>query len=74
MYNVADIIKKLMERNNVNSRELGDRIGISRQMVEKTLKVNNFTINNLDRYAAALGYDLLIEFIPKNDQENKTEV
>lgn len=73
MYNVADMIKKLMERNNVNSRELGDRIGISRQMVEKTLKVNNFTINNLDRYADALGYNLLIEFIPKKDQEDKTE-
>jgi len=65
-------IVALMTKQKLKRIELAKRLGMHRAQVSMTLNDpnNNWTVDNLDRWARALGYRIEIKFVklPKEDQ------
>lgn len=71
--NVKDIfiyIRQLMIADGVSVSELATRMNKSQGTISGVLRQNNVTIETLNDICKALGYDLEINIIPK---ENSTE-
>ena len=70
--NVEDLfiyIKQLMLADRISVSELAARMNKSQSTVSGTMRQNNVTLAVLNDICSALGYDLEINLIPKNDNE-----
>lgn len=70
MYNddlkINRTIQKIMIDENKKVNDISANIGKSKQMISNTLNTQqNITINTLDSFAAALGYDIKIQFVKR---------
>lgn len=64
------LIKRLLVDVDINTVELAKRLGCGTANLYNKYKRNNFSINELEQIADALGCDLKIEFIDR--QTGKT--
>lgn len=65
MLTVAEKIRILLTRRDMNLYELSDALGISRQNLSNKMKRDNFTENDIKAIANILGCDFEISFIDK---------
>lgn len=59
------LIKKLLVEKDANTVELSKRLGCGTANLYNKYKRNNFSVNELESIAAALGCDLEITFIDR---------
>lgn len=57
----SEQMRIIMNRRGVSVQVLADRLGVSRQNVNQRLKRDNFTPDEMERYAAAVGCSVNIE-------------
>lgn len=57
----SEQMRVIMNRRGVSVQELADRLGVSRQNVNQRLKRDNFTLDEMEKYAAAVGCSVNIE-------------
>lgn len=57
----SEQMRIIMNRRGVSVQVLADRLGVSRQNVNQRLKRDNFTLDEMERYAAAVGCSVNIE-------------
>ena len=51
----------MMKRRGVSVQEVADRLGVSRQNVNQRLNADKFTLDDMEKYAAAIGCGIEIE-------------
>lgn len=58
----AEIIRRLLEKEGVNQKELAERMGVVRQNVSQALNRNTVSMrfDNFERMASALGYEIVV--------------
>ncbi len=54
-------MRVVMNRRGVSVQELADRLGVSRQNVNQRLRRDSFTLDEMEKYAAAVGCSVNIE-------------
>jgi len=64
---VGEQIKIILNREKIKYSELAQCLGISRQALWKKFATNEFSVNDVIRIADILGYELVIEFVKKED-------
>lgn len=69
MLTVAEKIRVLLTRRDMNLYELSDALDISRQNLSNKMKRNNFTENDIKEIANVLGCDFEINFVDKESGE-----
>ncbi len=57
----SEQMRVVMNRRGVSVQEIADRLGVSRQNVNQRLKRDNFTLDEMEKYAAAVGCSVNIE-------------
>lgn len=67
--NISERIRVLMRRKGLTQIALAERMQFSRQNLDKRLKRNSWTEDDLKRMADAMGCDLEIAFIDKQTGE-----
>lgn len=65
----SEKIRILAKRQKMSLGELADALNQSRQNLSNKMSRDNFSIRELEEIAAALGCELRVEFISKNDGE-----
>lgn len=65
---IEDILKNIMDENNVSKAQLGRAVGIADEknpsdVINKRMKQKNISVNVLNEMLAAMGYTLAI--VPK---------
>lgn len=68
---LAKEINKMMIDKGIRKGEFAERCGWTSSNLYNKMKRDNFSESELRIMAEALGYDLKIEFIPKEDNTNK---
>ena len=66
---ISEQIRVLCVRRNVSEAELARRLGKSPQNFNSKMKRETFTINDLEKVAAALGVAFKRSFILENGEE-----
>ena len=66
---ISEQIRVLCVRRNVSEAELARRLGKSPQNFNSKMKRESFTINDLEKVAAALGVTFKRNFILENGEE-----
>lgn len=61
-------IKHIMLENDIKIIDLAKKINTSPNNLTNKFKRDNFSTSELQEIAEALGYKLVIEFIPNNDK------
>lgn len=64
---ISKEIKKILIDEELTQSQLAEKLGTSQQNMNAKLKRDNFSNKEMQEIADALGYDLKIEFIKKND-------
>lgn len=59
----AEKMRVIMKRRGVSVQDLADRLGVSRQNVNQRLNADRFTLDDMEKYAAAIGCGIEIEII-----------
>lgn len=54
-------MRVMMKRRGVSVQEVADRLGVSRQNVNQRLNADKFTLEDMEKYAAAIGCGIEIE-------------
>lgn len=54
-------MRVMMKRRGVSVQEVADRLGVSRQNVNQRLNADKFTLDDMEKYAAAIGCSIEIE-------------
>ena len=57
--------KKLLLENQVNQREVAQRLNITPQALTKILNKQNFGFEDMQKLLSAIDYQMLIDFIPE---------
>lgn len=57
----SEQMRVVMNRRGVSVQELADRLGVSRQNVNQRLRRDSFTLDEMEKYAAAVGCSVNIE-------------
>ena len=65
--NIEKEIRKILLDEDIEIKELAKRLDTSQQNISAKLKRNNFTVKDVEKILNAVGYELKIEFIKKND-------
>ena len=60
-------IKKILIEEELTQAQLAEKIGTSQQNINAKIRRDNFNEKEIKEIANALGYELKIEFIKKND-------
>lgn len=68
---LAKEINKMMIDKGIRKGEFAERCGWTSSNLYNKMKRDNFSESELRIMAEALGFDLKIEFIPKEDNTNK---
>ena len=63
--NISKEIKKMLIDNDMTQTELANKLGTSQGNLANKMKRNNFSVNEMNDIAEALGYDLEIKFVKK---------
>lgn len=73
---IEQLVQALMDREHVTAAELARRINVKPPQVSRDLRggLSKATIGRLSMIAEALGYDFVPAFIPRTDNENRSEV
>ena len=65
-FEIAEDMCRYMDSNEVSRTELAERLGTSRAYITKMLRGNcNFTLESMDRIAAALDCELSVRLCPE---------
>lgn len=58
----AEIIRRLLEKEGLNQKELAERMGVVRQNVSQALNRNavSMRFDNFERMTSALGYEIIV--------------
>lgn len=54
-------MRVMMKRRGVSVQEVADRLGVSRQNVNQRLNADKFTLDDMEKYVAAIGCGIEIE-------------
>lgn len=57
--------KKLLLENQINQREVAQRLNITPQALTKILNKQNFGFEDMQKLLSAIDYQMLIDFIPE---------
>ena len=57
--------KKLLLENQINQREVAQRLNITPQALTKILNKQNFSFEDMQKLLSAINYQMLIDFIPR---------
>ena len=57
-------IKKLMLEKQISQREIAERLNIKPQGLTKLLNKKNFGFEDAQKILSAMGYDLIVDFLP----------
>lgn len=63
----SDLIRVIMQIEHTNTVQLSKKLDSTPQNVSQRLKHGNFRENDLTKIANALGYDMFIEFVKRED-------
>lgn len=63
MIDIGDVLKYIIETNNVNVKQLAKQSGFSRQSIYRILDTGTGNITNINKILDAMGYEL--EVVPK---------
>lgn len=63
---VCQVFREILTHEDISMAELGRRIGCSTQAVSDKLKRESFTEATMLRYADAIGYNVVIQFIKRD--------
>ena len=60
--NAADVIRQIMEKENVNQKELAERMGSVRQNISQMLNrgITNMRYDSFYKIAKTLGYEIVL--------------
>ncbi len=58
-------IKKLMLENKITQRTIAKRLNLLPQGLQKMMNKKNFSFQDAQKILGAMGYDLALDFIPK---------
>lgn len=61
----SELIRIICDRQGVMIMDLAKRLGCTPQNLNNKLKRDNFTMNDMEKIADALGCDFVFEFKPK---------
>lgn len=64
---ISKEIKKILIDEDLTQADLAEKVGTSQQNMNAKLKRDNFSNKEMQEIADALGYELRIEFIKKED-------
>lgn len=64
---IATEVRVMLARENKNISWLSKELNTSQQNLSNKMKRNNFSVNEMEEIAKALGYELKIEFIKKEN-------
>ena len=64
----AEQIRVILQRQNKTIEDLARSLGTTRQNLWNQLHRDNFKYNDMQRIAAALGYDLIVELKEKEPE------
>lgn len=64
---IATEVRVMLARENKNISWLSKELNTSQQNLSNKMKRNNFSVNEMEEIAEALGYELKIEFIKKEN-------
>jgi transcriptional regulator with XRE-family HTH domain len=56
----------MIRRENMTLQDIADKLGVTRQAVSQNLNKGDFTLSNMEKYAAALDCDLIIDLVPRS--------
>ena len=56
-------MRVMMKRRGVSVQEVADRLGVSRQNLNQRLTADKFPLDDMEKYAAAIGCGIEIEII-----------
>lgn len=63
MIDIGDVLKYIIETNNVNVKQLAKQSGSSRQSIYRIIETGTGNITNINKLLDAMGYEL--EVVPK---------
>lgn len=63
----SDLIRVIMQIEHINIVQLSKKLNSTLQNVSQRLNHGNFRENDLTKIANALGYDMFIEFVKRED-------
>ena len=69
MNTFGKIFKIYILQNDIKQKDVAKLIGISENGLSNALKRDNVGLQQMERIAEALDYDLKIELIPKNNAQ-----
>ena len=67
-------MRVMMKRRGVSVQEVADRLGVSRQNVNQRLNADKFTLEDMEKYAAAIGCGIEIEITERVHDEKNFEI
>ncbi len=59
---ITQKIKIAMIKQNINQLELANKLGIAQANLSRKFRLENYTIEDLEKISRALGVELIIEF------------
>lgn len=60
--------KKLAIDNNITMTEIANRCDLIPQQLNNRFNNSRISFNDIQQYCNAIGYDLVIDFVPKTDK------
>ncbi len=57
----SEQMRVVMKRRGISVQDLADRLGVSRQNVNQRLNADRFTLEDMEKYAAAIGCSIEVE-------------
>lgn len=63
----SDLIRVIMQVEHTNTVQLSKKLNTTPQNIYQRLKHGNFRESDLSKIANALGYDIFIEFVKRED-------
>lgn len=63
-------MRVIMKRKNISVQELAERLGVTRQNVNQRLNADKFTLEDMEKYAAAVGCVIDIEITEPTEGES----
>jgi transcriptional regulator with XRE-family HTH domain len=66
VFTFSEQLRAILRRKNMTIAEFADKMGITRQAVNQQLNKNKYTLETMEKYAAALDCDLIIDLVPRS--------
>jgi transcriptional regulator with XRE-family HTH domain len=66
VFTFSEQVRTMIRRENMTLQDIADKLGVTRQAVSQNLNKGDFTLSNMEKYAAALDCDLIIDLVPRS--------